>query len=151
MYALMNATEPLVMIPSGGLQLPRPRILLVDDDRLYTRRAEAALLGLADLRVATGRRAALTATLSWAPDIAILDMFLPDGDALRLPDELQQRAATDEIGLIYLAKGPGAATRFQSLAGRFLGVVHRDAGSSGLLEAIRLASASRSFPGVISL
>ena len=67
-------------------------------------------------------------------------MFLPDGDALRLPDELRHRCTATEIGVVYLAKGPGAATRFQSLDGRFFGVVHRDAGPSGLIDALRAAA-----------
>jgi DNA-binding NarL/FixJ family response regulator len=117
-----------------------PRVLLVDDDPLYPRRAAVALLGIAELRVVTSRSAAIATAVSWQPHIAILDMFLPDGDALHLPDELQRCTAVNELGVIYLAKGPGAATRFQSLDGRFFGVVHRDAGPTDLLRAIRLAA-----------
>lgn len=116
-----------------------PRILLIDDDRLYVRRVAKSLLGVADLRIADGRASALDVTSMWQPDVTILDMFLRDGDAMRLPDELRMRASSRHMSVIYLVKGPGALTRFQLLNGHFLGVVQRDTGTTGLLDAIRSA------------
>jgi len=118
-----------------------PRILLIDDDRLYIRRAARSLLGIADLRIVSGRNTAIEATQVWHPDIVILGMFLSDGDAMHLPDELRSRTSIPELSAIYLVKGPGALTRFQTFNGCFLGVVQRDAGPLGLLQAIRSALA----------
>lgn len=131
---MLSDCNALAATPSA-----KPRVLLIDDDLFYTRRAALSLVGVADLRVVGSRTAALKVTCAWKPDIVLLDMFLPDGDALLLPDELRLSAEGGDISVIYLAKGAGAATRFQSLGGKFLGVVHRDSGSAGLQRAIQLA------------
>src|SRR5690349_21847450 len=133
---MMHLDHTPARYPHVAMSPRLPRVLIVDDDRLYARRAALVLADIAELRVVEGRCAAMRVVGTWLPDIVILDMFLTDGDALYLPDELRALATDHALGIIYLSKGPGAATRFQSLDGGFLGMVDRDSGSSGLRQAI---------------
>jgi CheY-like chemotaxis protein len=122
--------------------MQRARVLLVDDDPLYVRRASRILGCHVDLQVAASRCAALDATADWQPDVIVLDMLLGDADAFRLIDELRARYRDAAPGVVYLAKGPGSIQRLQGDAGSFLGVVKRDAGIDALLVAILAALCS---------
>lgn len=139
MYATMLGNSILDSIGGVGALATTPRVLLVDDDPLYVRRATIALTGTADLRIASTREAALAAIADWWPDVVVLDMFLRDGDAIRLPEELRARGRSRVLGVVYLAKGAGAQTRFQSLGTNFLGVVERERDAEALRAALRAA------------
>jgi CheY-like chemotaxis protein len=59
-------------------ETPRPRILVIDDDDAV-RAAYERLLGEAgfDVRVARAPYEGLDATADWAPDVILLDLFMP--------------------------------------------------------------------------
>lgn len=143
MYATMLGNSILDSAAGVGALATRPRVLLVDDDPLYVRRAMLALAGTADLRIAASREAALALITDWWPDVVVLDMFLRDGDAIRLPEELRARGRSRSLGVVYLTKGAGARTRFQSLGTNFLGVVERERGAEALRAALRAATDHR--------
>ncbi len=70
---------------------PRPRVLVVDDDRAIRRFLDIALRtrGYAVFEAASGR-AALAAASSIRPDVVILDLGLPDGDGIEVTRQLRQ-------------------------------------------------------------
>lgn len=120
------------------------RVLMVDDDVLYARRARLALDGTVELRVAQSRFEALAAVDRWSPELVILDLFFGDSDAFRLLDELRSTRPLLPLSVIYLAKGPGSSTSCQNDGDTFLGVIQRDAGIEELRHAVIAAtSASR--------
>jgi CheY-like chemotaxis protein len=123
------------------------RVLLVDDDPLYVRRACRAFGDVVDLQVASNRDDALLATEGWFPDVVVVDMLLGDADAFRLLDELRMRCRNAALNVVYLAKGPGSIQRWQSDAGTFLGVVKRESGIEALREVV--VTAIRGSHGVV--
>jgi CheY-like chemotaxis protein len=121
--------------------MPPARVLLVDTDSFFTRRARRLLEDRVDLHVAGNRWEALSAARTWMPDVVVLDMLLNDGDSFLLVDELRKQTAEDrrQLAVIYLSRGPGSATRCQADAGGFLGVVTRDAGPDCLCSVVQMA------------
>lgn len=119
--------------------MDRARVLLVDDDPLYTRRAVRELGDSVDLQIVTNRSEALALTESWYPDVVVVDMLLRDADAFWLLDELRHRCRDAALGVVYLAKGPGSIQRFWAEGGAFLGVVKRESGIEILRSAISSA------------
>ena len=118
------------------------RVLLVDDDPLFIRRAQSAFDESVDLQVVSTGTAALRATAGWQPNVVVLDMFLREGDTFDVLDELRQRRHPGCRGVICLVKGPGAATHFEAVDGTFLGVLRREAGTDGLRDAVNCALSS---------
>ena len=116
-----------------------PRVLLIDDDPLYTRRAQASLQNCVDLRIETCSTRAIATARCWAPQVIVVDMFLADCDCFVLLEELRSRVESPARSVIYLSQGPGAETRFRRDEHGFLAVVHRDAGTDGLRDAVALA------------
>jgi CheY-like chemotaxis protein len=112
------------------------RVLIVDDDLLYTRRAVMLLDSLYDVRVAETRADALRCVAQSSPDVVVLDMFPHDTDAFRLLDDLRARLAPGPVNVIFLSKGPGAATRYCTDQDTFFGVVSRDSGPECLRDAL---------------
>lgn len=116
------------------------RVLMVDDDVLYTRRTRLALGETVELRVVQSRIEALAAADHWMPDLVVLDLFIGDSDAFRLFDELQSRRPLFPLSVIYLTKGPGSSTRFQNDGRTFLGVIQRESSIERLRDAIVAAT-----------
>jgi DNA-binding response OmpR family regulator len=75
-----------------------PRILVVDDDAYVHVGIRAALKGLrGEIRTASSGREALEIMAEFRPQVAILDVGLPDTDGYQLADDL--RALHDFAGL----------------------------------------------------
>jgi signal transduction histidine kinase/ActR/RegA family two-component response regulator len=96
------------------------RILLVDDNR----DAAATLADLLratgyDVRTATEGRGAIAAMADFTPDLAILDIGLPDMDGYALARKLIDRARTTNLHLIALTGYGGEADRTRALASDF--------------------------------
>lgn len=121
------------------------RVLMVDDDVLYTRRARLALDEAVELMIVQTRAEALAAAESWAPDLIVLDLFFGDSDAFHLLDELQSQRSRLPLSVIYLAKGAGSSTRIQKDGDTFLGVVQRDGGVERLRDAVITATGATAF------
>src|SRR5687767_14204597 len=94
------------------------RVLLVDDDELFVRRAVEILGTTVDLRVVTRPEQALPESESWEPQLILLDMLPAHTDAFRLAEELRALLPGTLNGIIFLAKGPGARTRLHIHAGQ---------------------------------
>ena len=116
------------------------RVLMVDDDVLYTRRTRLALGEVVELRVVRTRSEALAIAECWVPDLVVLELFVGDSDAFRLLDELRNRQPLSPLSIIYLTKGPGSSTRFQNDGHTFLGMIQRESGIERLHDAIVAAT-----------
>ena len=116
------------------------RVLMVDDDVLYTRRTRLALGEMVELRVVQSRTEALAAADRWVPDLVVVDLFVGDSDAFRLLDGLRSRRPLSPLSVIYLTKGPGSSTRFQNDGRTFLGVIQRESGIDRLRDPLVAAT-----------
>ncbi len=70
------------------------RILLVDDETAILDMVSSILTeyGFTHLRTATNMNAALTEASEYKPELAILDVMLPDGDGFTLLEKLKQQS-----------------------------------------------------------
>lgn len=70
------------------------RILLVDDETAILDMVSSILTeyGFTQLRTATNMNAALTEASEYKPELAILDVMLPDGDGFTLLEKLRQQS-----------------------------------------------------------
>ncbi len=83
--------------------MPTPRILIVDDDTYVHVGVRAAIRALrADVRTASTGREALSVASSFHPDIAILDVGLPDTDGYQLAYDLRSDPALAGLRIIFL-------------------------------------------------
>lgn len=118
------------------------RVLIVDDDPFFVRRARAALEGTVELQIFSDRDAALAATEQWSPDVVMVDVMVGDTGAFGLLDEMRERCLGGVPRILYLAKGPGSIHRLQPGDGSFLGVIKRESSLDGLMQAVRCALAT---------
>jgi two-component system, OmpR family, response regulator len=123
------------------------RVLLVDDDQLFIRRMQRALDGEIDLQVATTSRDALSRAADFTPDVVVIDSLLGDADSHGLLDRLRASWPGSGVGVICLAQGAGALTRYQQMGEGFFGMVMRDSGTEGVCAALRSALAGDACSG----
>jgi len=120
------------------------RILLIDDDPEFIETLRELLPERIELRVTTDADAALRVTLGWQPDLIMLDALLTSRDAFALLDEIRSARGGGRYGIIYLAKGRGARTRFQMFGNQLFGVMQRGSDRprlrSDLTRALHLAA-----------
>jgi two-component system, NarL family, response regulator DesR len=118
------------------------RVLLVEDQTML-RDALAALLALEDdidvvASVGTGRDA-LDAAERLTPDIALLDIELPDVDGLSVAETLAERLPACRVVIVTTFGRPGYLKR--ALAANVAGFVLKDAPASELASVVRRAHA----------
>ena len=80
-----------------------PRILVVDDDAYVHVGIRAALRGLrGEIRTAATGRGALAIAAEFRPDVAILDVGLPDTDGYQLAYDLRSDPGLSTLRIIFL-------------------------------------------------
>lgn len=118
------------------------RVLIVDDDPFFVRRARIALDGVVELHIVSDEESALAAAEAWAPDVVMVDVMTGETGAFKLVDEMRERCRGNGPRVLYLAKGPGSADRYHASDGSFLGVIRRECSMDGLMCAVRSALAT---------
>ena len=118
------------------------RVLLADDQAMV-RGALAALLGLErDIeivaQVGTGS-AVVPAARSSRPDVALLDVQMPDGDGLTAAQELRAALPTCRVVVLTTFGRPGYLAR--AMRAGALGFVVKDAPPEQLADAVRRVAA----------
>jgi CheY-like chemotaxis protein len=104
-----------------------PRILVVDDDDYIHVGVRAALRGLrGEIRSATTGAQALATAAAWHPDLAILDVGLPDTDGYQLAYDLRADPDLAEMRIIFLTGHLPDELAVQVIGGNlFLGKPYR--------------------------
>jgi DNA-binding NarL/FixJ family response regulator len=120
-------------------QRPGPiRVALVDDHQLIREGLRHIFQGQADLEVvgeADGHASALDLVATERPDVLLLDLTFPEGDALPLVRTL--RARHPQLRIVVLTMHADAETVRQALAAGAAGYLVKGAQSRELIEAIR--------------
>jgi len=132
------ATEPAVVKParrSGPAVVTGVRVLVVDDDVDFLESLEVALRGRgAVVKTATSVQSALTALETWAPDVLISDLGMPDEDGYALIRSV--RAGGSTVPAIALTAYAADHDRERSLAAGYQRHVGKPADPTAILEAI---------------
>src|SRR5580700_3614324 len=126
-------------------QPDRIGVFLVDDHEIFRRGIRALLAGEADIEVvgeADTASAAMARMPALRPDVAVLDVRLPDGDGVTVCREI--RSALPETACLMLtAYGDDQALLGAIMAGA-AGYVMKQASSAELVGAVRAVAAGRS-------
>ncbi|WP_193597275.1 response regulator [Microbacterium sp. YJN-G] len=124
------------------------RVLVLDDHELVRRGVVGLIDSAPDMEVvgeAADARQALTRTAALLPDVAVLDMRLPDGDGIDVCRDI--RSAHPQVAcLILTAFDDDRAAEAAVLAGAS-GYVLKDIKANGLLDGIRAVAAGRTLHG----
>ena len=124
---------------------PAPlRVILVDDENLI-RSALATMLPLEEDLQVVGEAASVVAGASLAaterPDVAVLDLQLPDGDGLELADRIAQASPTTRCLILTSHARPGYLKR--ALAQGVLGFLPKTTSADQLARAVRSVHGGR--------
>ena len=124
---------------------PAPlRVILVDDENLI-RSALATMLSLEEDLQVVGEAASVVAGASLAaterPDVAVLDLQLPDGDGLELADRIAQASPTTRCLILTSHARPGYLKR--ALAQGVLGFLPKTTSADQLARAVRSVHGGR--------
>ena len=121
------------------------RVFLLDDHEIV-RQGIAALLETQPDMVVIGEAAtaaeALARIPASRPDVAVLDVRLPDGDGVHVCRELREQMP--ELGCLMLTSYSDDEALFESVMAGAAGYVIKEVRSSDLVQAIRTIAAGRS-------
>jgi CheY-like chemotaxis protein len=137
-------SEPLAAVPAlePGLLDTRPKRILVVDDNVDSADSLSLLLSACGHQVikAYDGRSGLAAAQESPPDLAILDLGLPDIDGFELALRLHERPATEHTVLVALSGWGQEVDRQRSAAAGFSHHLIKPADPSVVLELIRSAA-----------
>lgn len=117
----------------------RKRVLLIDDDPIFTERLREALGGAVDLHVVSVADGVLGMCSDWAPDLIVLDVLLAPGDSFRVLDEISARQTESQPAVLCLSRGAGSSTRLQRFGGTVFGALKRETEAEDLRSTIAAA------------
>jgi DNA-binding NarL/FixJ family response regulator len=121
------------------------RVFVLDDHEVVRRGLKVILEADDDLRVvgeAATAEAALSAVPSFRPDVAILDIHLPDGDGVAVCRSL--RSATPELRCLMLTGYADDKALLAAVAAGASGYVLKEVGGDEIVTAIRRVAAGES-------
>jgi two-component system, OmpR family, response regulator len=111
-----------------------PRLLIIDDDGKGAEATAASLSSSGyETRFAVGSLAALVVIAAWMPEIALLDINMPDMDGFALARELRGDARTQQIVLLALTANDERAVRENGIASGFDGYCQKGNAPDSLL------------------
>jgi two-component system, NarL family, response regulator DesR len=118
------------------------RVLVAEDMRIL-RDTLVAVLGLEeDIQVVgdvTSGRAIVPAVLVEQPDVAVVDIDLPDGDGITAADELRERCPECRVLILTGLANPGNLRR--ALGAQVAGFLPKDTPADDLVAAVRRIAA----------
>ncbi len=123
--------------------VPCARVLVVDDDVSFIRRATISLAPVADVASVTSSEELLGQVYQWLPDIVLLNMLLDDRDGFVLLEELLQLDLDHPLFVFCTTSGPSSITRQPSCANWPVGTLPRTARLEHLRDTVARALAAR--------
>lgn len=121
--------------------MPRPiRILLVDDHPLYRAGVASVLRNEPDFAIcaeAAGHQDALALAAGTAPDVAVVDLMLSDGDGLKLVRELRQNHPA--LCVVVLSMLDASAYEPKARAAGAVAFISKREGPESVVEGLKLA------------
>lgn len=112
------------------------RVLLIDDDPIFTERLRRALGADVNLNVVSVTDDVLDMCSDWAPDLIVLDVLLAPGDSFKVLDEICSRQTHAQTAVLCLSRGAGSTTRLQRFGGAVFGALKREIETDDLRSTI---------------
>lgn len=112
------------------------RVLLIDDDPIFTERLRLVLGTAVILNVMSVTDEVLDTCSNWVPDLIVLDVLLAPGDPFRVLDEICSRETHAQTAVLCLSRGAGATTRLQRFGGAVFGALKREIDADDLRATI---------------
>lgn len=103
------------------------RVLLVDDDLVFTERAREALEPFTSLRVVRTGNAALRTVPLWKPNVILFDLLMDDIDGFAFLEVIARSIAGRPPFILCTTDGRGADTRVRPLPDWHVGTLVRSA------------------------
>jgi len=122
------------------------RVLLVDDDASFVRRATVSLGNLADVECVTTGEELLGCVYRQLPDIVLLNMMLADRDGFVLLEELLHLDLDRPPFVFCTTSGPLSINRLSTSRDWPVGTIARSSRLEQLRSAVETALASRDEP-----
>lgn len=93
------------------------RVMVIDDDRSQAMFCESVLrhAGVAT-RLHSDPREALADIAAFAPEVVLLDLYMPELDGLELAARIREQPDTEFTSIVFISGDHEADTRFQALA-----------------------------------
>ncbi len=120
-----------------------PRVLVVDDDASFIRRATVSLYDVADVESVTSSDDLLRQVYRWLPDIVLLNMMLDDRDGFVLLEELLRLNLDHPPFVFCTTSGPLSINRLSNCPGWPVGTLSRTARLEQLRTTVESALAKR--------
>lgn len=124
-------------------RMPEARVLVVDDDVSFIRRAMVSLGDLASVESVASGAELLRCVYRWLPDVVLLNMLLGDRDGFLLLEELLELNLEHPPFVFCTTSGPSSVTRLPGSSSWPVGTISRSARLEQLRNTIELALASR--------
>lgn len=134
--ALLQSTAGWTSRTLSRTQLNRPRRLLVVDDDQPGAEASVASLSLSgyDARFVLSGQAVILALDAWTPEIALLDINMPDMDGFAVARYLRQDERTQHVVIVAFTARDEPAVRADGIAAGFDGYCQKGAVPDSLLR-----------------
>ncbi|MGA7671459.1 MAG: response regulator [Nitrolancea sp.] len=126
------------------------RVLVVDDDASFVRRATVSLGTLADVECVTTGEELLHCVYRQLPDIVLLDMMLADRDGFLMLEELLRLNLEKPPFVICTTSGPLSINRLSTSPDWPVGTIARSSRMDQLRSVVKTVLASRDEPEVIA-
>lgn len=123
------------------------RVLVVDDDASFIRRATVSLGSLARVESVTSGEDLLRRVYVWLPDIILLNPLLADSDGFHLLEELLDLDLDRPPFVFCTTSGPASTTRLSTCPGWPVGTISRSARLELLRDTVEWALAAREDEG----
>ena len=147
-YEAVEDTQPRGTPAPPALAHGSGRILLVDDNQDAASTLADLLRAIGyEVRTAHDGMGAIAALADFTPDLAILDIGLPDMDGYALARKLADRARTANLRLVALTGYGGEADRSRALASDFDEHFVKPVAFDRLLAAVQTLLAAGLAPG----
>lgn len=128
-----------------GMEGARVKIFLLDDHELLRRGIRDALDLEADLEVvgeASTARDALPRIAATSPDVAVLDVSLPDGNGVEICREIRSRYPS--VACLMLSAAANDEAVFGAIVAGAAGFVLKGSSAAQVIEAVRRVAAGQS-------
>jgi CheY-like chemotaxis protein len=123
--------------------MPGTRVLVVDDDVSFIRRATVSLGTVADVEFLHSGDDLLRCVYHWLPDIVLLNMLLDDRDGFLMLEELLELDLDHPPFVLCTTSGPLSATRLSDCPDWPVGTIPRTARLEQLRDTVESVLAGR--------